>query len=122
MVFDHLEIDASKFSLMADMYTAVLPVSLNCAVERNDDFIVFTCEFPFLLIRNTRRVANVHIAFRLGSEKSVVAAYECALSAGFEDNGQPGCRPSYGDNYYAAFLIDADGNNIEFISRSTDFM
>ena len=120
MVFDHIEIDANNFALMADMYTAVLPTVLNCSVERSDDFIVFRSQFPFFLIRNAKRVANLHIAFGLRSRELVVVAYERALSAKFMDNGQPGNRPDYGDNYYAAFVIDADGNNIEFIARSAN--
>lgn len=56
---------------------------------------------------------GVHIAFRAGSKKTVDAFYQAALKAGAHDNGAPGPRPQYTPSYYAAFVFDADGNNIE---------
>ncbi len=43
--------------------------------------------------------------------------HKAALEAGFTDNGAPGPRPHYGENYYAAFALDAAGNNIEAVFR-----
>jgi hypothetical protein len=45
----------------------------------------------------------------------VDAFYKAALSAGFTDNGGPGLRPHYHPNYYAAFVFDFDGHNIEAV-------
>jgi len=43
--------------------------------------------------------------------------YKAALEAGGTDNGPPGLRPSYHPNYYGAFVLDPDGNNIEAVCR-----
>ena len=56
-----------------------------------------------------------HIAFRATSEAQVVAFHEAALAAGARDNGAPGLRPQYHPHYYAAFVIDLDGYNIEAV-------
>lgn len=56
-----------------------------------------------------------HIAFRAANEAQVVAFYEAALAAGTNDNGAPGPRPHYHKGYYAAFVFDPDGYNIEAV-------
>lgn len=54
-----------------------------------------------------------HLAFTAPSGAAVDAFHAAALRIGGQDNGQPGLRPDYGPNYYAAFLIDPDGYKIE---------
>jgi catechol 2,3-dioxygenase-like lactoylglutathione lyase family enzyme len=54
-----------------------------------------------------------HISFRAESEHEVQRFHEAALKAGGADNGEPGLRPQYHQNYYGAFVLDADGNNVE---------
>lgn len=60
-----------------------------------------------------------HIAFRAANEAHVVAFYETALAAGAKDNGAPGLRPLYHKRYYAAFVFDPDGYNIEAVFHSS---
>ena len=55
-----------------------------------------------------------HLAFQAGDRTMVDAFYEAGLAAGGKDNGAPGVRP-YHPGYYAAFLLDPDGNNIEAV-------
>ncbi|MCO6558434.1 MAG: VOC family protein [Bifidobacterium sp.] len=57
----------------------------------------------------------IHLAFAAETEDAVKAFYEAGLKAGGSDNGAPGPRPNYGPNYYAAFVHDPDGNNIEAV-------
>ncbi|HEY2685620.1 MAG TPA: VOC family protein [Steroidobacteraceae bacterium] len=57
----------------------------------------------------------VHIAFRVSSRTLVDEFYRAALSAGGHDNGAPGPRPHYHENYYGAFVLDPDGHNIEAV-------
>jgi catechol 2,3-dioxygenase-like lactoylglutathione lyase family enzyme len=59
----------------------------------------------------------MHIAFAAGSKEAVEAFYQAGLAAGGKDNGPPGYREMYAPNYYAAFLYDFDGNNIEAVFR-----
>ncbi len=56
-----------------------------------------------------------HFAFNAKTHAEVEAFYQAGLTAGGKDNGAPGLRPHYHPNYYAAFLIDPDGNNIEAV-------
>ncbi len=58
-------------------------------------------------------VQPIHVALRAGSKEAVQKFYEEGLKAGGTDNGKPDFRTDYGPNYYAAFLLDPDGNNIE---------
>ncbi len=58
---------------------------------------------------------DVHVAFLAPSKDAVDAFYKEGIEAGFTDNGAPGIREHYSPNYYAAFLLDADGNNIEAV-------
>ncbi len=64
------------------------------------------------------RATGVHVAFAAESRKAVDAFYAAALSAGGSDNGKPGIRPHYHENYYGAFVRDPDGNNIEAVCHS----
>ena len=57
----------------------------------------------------------VHLAFAAADRKSVDAFHSAALRAGGGDNGAPGVRENYGPHYYAAFVHDPDGNNIEAV-------
>lgn len=60
-------------------------------------------------------VQGVHIAFAAPSREAVDAFHAAGLAAGGRDNGAPGLRKDYAPNYYAAFLIDPDGNNVEAV-------
>lgn len=62
-----------------------------------------------------RATAGAHIAFRAGDRGSVDAFHAAGLAAGGRDNGAPGLRADYSPNYYAAFLVDPDGNNVEAV-------
>ena len=57
--------------------------------------------------------SGLHFCFDGPTRKSVEAFYNAALASGGRDNGKPGLRADYGDNYYAAFVIDPDGYRIE---------
>jgi len=57
----------------------------------------------------------VHLAFRVATRAAVDAFHRAALAAGGRDNGPPGPRPQYHPNYYGAFVLDPDGNNIEAV-------
>jgi catechol 2,3-dioxygenase-like lactoylglutathione lyase family enzyme len=56
-----------------------------------------------------------HYAFRVEHREEVDAFHAAALAAGGKDNGPPGLRPDYGPRYYAAFVKDGEGNNIEVV-------
>ncbi|KLN61637.1 hypothetical protein WH96_04680 [Kiloniella spongiae] len=57
----------------------------------------------------------VHISFNASDKKSVDEFYRIAIENGASCNGKPGLRPEYEDGYYAAFILDLDGHNIEAV-------
>lgn len=57
----------------------------------------------------------IHLAFRVASRAAVHAFHEAALAAGGTDNGAPGLRSQYHAHYYAAFVLDPDGHNLEAV-------
>jgi catechol 2,3-dioxygenase-like lactoylglutathione lyase family enzyme len=62
----------------------------------------------------------LHIAIAAADRASVDAFHAAALAAGGRDNGAPGLRPQYHANYYAAFVLDPDGHNIEAVCHAPD--
>jgi catechol 2,3-dioxygenase-like lactoylglutathione lyase family enzyme len=58
---------------------------------------------------------GAHLAFRAANRAAVEGFYKEGLAAGGRDNGAPGLRADYGPTYFAAFLVDPDGNNVEAV-------
>ena len=58
---------------------------------------------------------RTHVAFRAANKEQVAGFYRAALEAGGKDNGPPGPRPHYHEGYYAAFVLDPDGYNVEAV-------
>ncbi|MGH6873799.1 MAG: VOC family protein [Aestuariivirgaceae bacterium] len=58
---------------------------------------------------------NIHVAFLAETRDLVDKFHAAGLKAGGKDNGAPGLRPHYHKNYYGAFVLDPDGNNIEAV-------
>ncbi|WP_408505102.1 VOC family protein [Paraburkholderia sediminicola] len=63
----------------------------------------------------TTKPTGIHIALSASDHAAVDAFHQATLHAGAIDNGKPGLRPDYHANYYAAFVIDPDGNNLEAV-------
>jgi catechol 2,3-dioxygenase-like lactoylglutathione lyase family enzyme len=61
----------------------------------------------------------IHIAIAAQDRAAVDAFYRAAIAAGGKDNGAPGLRPHYHPNYYAAFVLDPDGHNIEAVCHTS---
>jgi hypothetical protein len=84
----------------------------------------FGKRFPSFWIHPKRTTSNettsptgTHVAFVANSRQKVDEFYHMALKHGAKDNGSPGLRPQYHRFYYAGFVIDADGNNIEAVNH-----
>ena len=69
----------------------------------------------FWLTENAEPGNGRHYAFQAGSRAAVDAFYAAAMANGGKDNGGPGLRPHYHESYYAAFVVDPDGNNVEAV-------
>jgi catechol 2,3-dioxygenase-like lactoylglutathione lyase family enzyme len=72
----------------------------------------------FWTVDGTPNEPRLHIAFRAENRKQVDEFYKAALEAGGRDNGPPGPRPQYHENYYGAFVLDPDGHNIEAVCHA----
>ena len=71
---------------------------------------------PFLWISGGGKTSpRAHVAIRAETRAQVDAFYAAALAAGGTDNGAPGLRPHYHENYYGAFVLDPDGHNFEAV-------
>ena len=60
----------------------------------------------------------VHLAFPAHENATVDAFHRSLTNAGYCDNGAPGERPVYHRGYYAAFVLDPDGNNVEVVNHN----
>jgi catechol 2,3-dioxygenase-like lactoylglutathione lyase family enzyme len=78
----------------------------------NDDFSLHTVGGK---PGRERVTTGAHIAFEAPSEDAVARWHEAAVRHGATDNGAPGLRPEYSGRYFAAFVLDPDGNNIEAV-------
>jgi catechol 2,3-dioxygenase-like lactoylglutathione lyase family enzyme len=74
----------------------------------------------FWLSEGETQKPPLHFAFSASNRAAVDAFYEAALNAGGSDNGAPGPRPHYHENYYGAFVLDPEGNNIEAVCHKAE--
>lgn len=72
-------------------------------------------DHPVFWLTEAESNVPLHVAFSARSRAEVDAFYKAALAAGGRDNGGPGLRPEYTPTYYAAFVLDPDGNNVEAV-------
>jgi catechol 2,3-dioxygenase-like lactoylglutathione lyase family enzyme len=70
---------------------------------------------PDFWIGSSPERGAAHVAFTASDRATVDAFYEAAMAAGGKDNGAPGLRPHYHESYYASYVHDDDGNNVEAV-------
>ena len=116
-MIDHLGIEVSDYQRSKEFYSAALaPLGFELAMEFEGRVGGFARDGkPWFWIREGAPAAGVHVAFRANDTDSVDAFYAAAIGAGAEDNGPPGLREHYHPTYYAAFVHDPDGNNVEAV-------
>jgi catechol 2,3-dioxygenase-like lactoylglutathione lyase family enzyme len=111
-LIDHVHLRVSDVAASKRFYRAVLgAIGLQDSLVEGDGF--FYADELFV-DKADGPVSHVHLAFQAPNQDVVQAFYRAALSAGGRDNGAPGER-SYHPGYYAAFVLDPDGNNIEAV-------
>ena len=116
-LIDHIQLVVADLPASRRFYQAVfeaLGVPLGGEAEDyfwTDELFVSTADS---VAAQGRLTGRHHLAFQAGSQDVVEAFYRAGLAAGGRDNGPPGER-SYHPGYYAAFLFDPDGNNIEAV-------
>ena len=115
---DHVQLVVADLAASRRFYGAamgVLGIPLGGSADSHfwyDELFVSTPDGPEAAGKLTGRH---HLAFQAKDRAAVDAFYQAGLAAGGRDNGAPGERPNYHPGYYAAFLLDPDGNNIEAV-------
>jgi catechol 2,3-dioxygenase-like lactoylglutathione lyase family enzyme len=113
-----LGLDVSDYERSKAFYEkALAPLGLKPIMEPMPGIAGFGGDFAFFWIADRGRTAQsgVHVAFTAKDREMVDAFHAAALEAGGTDNGGPGVREIYHPNYYGAFVLDPDGNNVEAV-------
>lgn len=124
-MIDHIGLAVSNLDLSRAFYQrAFAPLGISLLIEVTEEMtgghgahLGFGRDNnPFFWIGTGKTAsANVHVALSAADRATVDAFYAAAIRAGGKDNGGPGLRPDYGPGYYAAFVLDPAGNNIEVV-------
>jgi predicted lactoylglutathione lyase len=127
-MIDHVGIPVSDMARSTEFYLKALePLGISIVMEVSAEqtghgtAVGFGANFkPFFWIGEAEGlgVEHVHVAFAAPSRAAVDAFYRAAIAAGGKDNGKPGLRPHYHENYYGAFVLDFDGHNIEAVCHA----
>ncbi|PDT11809.1 lactoylglutathione lyase [Rhizobium sp. J15] len=117
-MIDHITIAVSDLSKSKLFYEkAFLPLGYKLTFGKENVFWAFDigngCLFEIQQTDSPPPLTRIHVAFRARSKAEVDAFHRAALEAGARDNGAPGPRPEYAPDYYACFVLDPDGYNIE---------
>jgi catechol 2,3-dioxygenase-like lactoylglutathione lyase family enzyme len=123
-VLDHVGIPVSDYKAAKSFYAAILaPLGYGLILEVSSDETGGTSHAGFgaggkpeFWISPGKMIKGQgHFAFKAKTREAVRAFYDAAINAGGQDNGAPGLRPHYHDNYFGAFVLDPDGHNIEAV-------
>lgn len=117
VVFDHVKIGVRDPAASIRFYKTVLATLEIPPLWESED----GAQFANLVVRAGEPGGPIHIAFVATSRAQVDAFHQAGIEAGAGDNGPPGVREQYSSAdagvYYAAFLLDPDGNNVEAVVR-----
>lgn len=118
-MIDHVSIGVTDLEAGRRFYEAVLATLGMSVIREAPSTVGFGKRYPefWLNARDEARAVDpaTHICLRASSEDSVNRFHQAAIAAGGQDDGAPGLRPQYTENYYGAFIIDPDGNRVEAV-------
>lgn len=115
-MFDHVGLRVKDLDAAARLYAAMLAPLGHVPGPRNGSYAGFGPEGrPALWLHRDEVATGTHIALRAADRAAVERFHAEGLKAGAKNNGRPGLRTDYGPSYYAAFLVDFDGNNVEAV-------
>ena len=125
-LFDHISLTVSDYARSKAFYEkalAPLGITTHMKFEGDDGNVAgLGSDQPFLWIGDGGKLTGgrVHLAFRAPNRAAVDAFYAAAIAAGGKDNGAPGLREHYHPTYYAAYVFDPDGHNIEAVCHAPE--
>jgi len=112
-VVDHLDVHATDFDESVRFYETVLtPLGIPKWSQSKDE----ACFTRVNVVDREPPTRDLHLCFVARSREEVDAFHRTGVEAGFRSNGEPGYR-DYDTGYYAAYLLDPDGNNVEALYR-----
>ena len=116
-MIDHVKLFVADAAASRAFYEAALaPIGYRVMLEPAPGVVGMGKDRPdFWLAPADGKTTVCHLAFRAESEEEVQRFHAAATAAGGDDNGAPGPRPHYHQNYYGAFVHDPDGNNVEAV-------
>ena len=122
-VIDHVEIRVSDLAASRRLYEAALAELGFSLLGDGDTYVLFgrgeDDDFGIHTVGTEpgrdRVTTGAHVAFIAPSAEAVERWYDAAMRQGGTDNGPPGPRPDYSGRYFAAFVLDPDGNNVEAV-------
>lgn len=119
-MIDHLTVKVTDYAKSKPFYAGALaPLGYAVQMEFGAGAGLGVPGKPDLwLFQDPENVRPMHFAFHTRDRKVVDAFYAAALRAGGRDNGPPGIRKDYHPNYYAAFVYDPDGHNVEVVCHA----
>ncbi len=114
----HLTLKVTDLAKARRFYVAALaPLGYEVLAESESGLGLGADQNPDLWLEQDPANAHpMHLAFAAPNREAVAAFHAAALAAGATDNGGPGLRPHYDPTYYAAFVLDGDGHNIEAVT------
>jgi catechol 2,3-dioxygenase-like lactoylglutathione lyase family enzyme len=117
-VVDHVWLRVADVAASAAFYSTVARVAGHQVVEHSPGHVeVKGASGSFSLVAG-RPTRNLHMAFGADDDATVDAFHAVAVGAGHPSDGEPGERPVYHPGYYAAFVLDPDGNSIEIVNHN----
>lgn len=123
-MFDHVKFGVRDFARSKAFYLQALEsIGVTVVTDWPPDGVELSqpqSTSSLCLYQTGEKPAHLHIAFEADSRDQVDEFHRAALGAGGRDNGPPGLRPEYSGKYYAAFVLDPDGHNIEVVCHETD--
>lgn len=120
-MIDHFNLPVADLTASRSFYEAILePLGYRCLMQDGAAVGFGRDSWAFGIIEMLPPFPNMHLAFAASSRHEVDEFYRAAIAVGGRDNGPPGLRPVYGHNYYAAFVIDPTGHNVEAVCRSPE--
>ncbi len=120
-MIDHVGIDVRDLAAAKSFYEeALAPLGYSKLSEYPEAVGFGEAGKPDFWVAQRGHPGTSHVAIRSKDRAAVDAFHAAAIAAGGKDNGPPGLRPHYHETYYAAYVHDADGNNVEAVCHQPE--